>query len=95
MNTRWKELKETYFSNIWDALMWLSLLLIVLWALAKAVGLINTPLIIEMAPMILMGFAAGKFFQEQKEFRKDMRRELTELSGRILRLELAKDKEKA
>lgn len=99
MNARWEKIRETYFGNIGDALVWLSLVLIVLWALAKAFGLINTPLIIELAPIILMAFAGGRFFQEQKEFKKEMRqfknethRELSLLSGRILLLELTEKK---
>ncbi len=94
MNARWNKIRETYFGNIWDILMWLSLALIVVWALAKAAGWINTPLIIEMAPIILMAFAAGKFFQEEKEFKSEMRSALAGLSKRIFQLELTKSKTK-
>jgi len=94
MNARWKRIRETYFNSIWDVLEWLALAGIILWAIAKAIGLINTPLIIEMAPIILMAFAAGKFFQEDREFKSDIRRELTGLSARVLRLELTKGKQK-
>ncbi len=92
-------IKKTYFGSVWDILMWLSLAGIFLWGIAKALGWINTPLIIEVMPLLLAAFAVGRFFQEQKEFRNEMRqfknetcKELSGLSVRLLQLESWKNR---
>ncbi len=96
-----KRISEVYFGNVWDILMWLSLAGIFLWEVAKALGWINTPLIIEIMPLLLAAFAVGRFFQEQKEFRNEMRqfksetcKDLSGLSLRLLHLESWKNKVK-
>ena len=96
---KWKRIKETYFSNVWDILTWLSLAGIVLWGVAKAVGWISAPLIIELAPVLLAAFPFGRFFQEQKEFKNEMRqfknetcKELSGLSVRLLQLDSGKNR---
>ncbi|MBI2140967.1 hypothetical protein HYU16_00935 [Candidatus Woesearchaeota archaeon] len=94
---RFKRLRETYFGNVWDILTWLSLAGIFLWGIAKAAGWINTPLIIELAPVLLAAFSFGRFFQEQKEFKNEMHqfknetcKELTGLSVRLFHMESMK-----
>ncbi|MBI2550366.1 hypothetical protein HYV83_04265 [Candidatus Woesearchaeota archaeon] len=92
-----QRLRKTYFGNIWDVLTWLSLAGIFLCGVAKATGWINTPLIIELAPLLLAAFSFGRFFQEQKEFKAEMRefenetrKELSGLSVRLLHMESMK-----
>ena len=95
---KWRRIRETYFGSIWDIMTWLSLAGIFLWGIAKAAGWINTPLLIELAPVLLAAFSFGRFFQEQKEFKNEMRqfknethKELTGLSVRLLQLESVKN----
>ncbi|MBI2137607.1 hypothetical protein HYU12_03750 [Candidatus Woesearchaeota archaeon] len=94
MSGRFEMIVKTYFGSVWDVLTWLSLAGIVLWTIAKAVGWISTPLIIELAPILLAAFSFGRFFQEQKEFKNEMRSfksethtELVGLSARVSCLE--------
>ena len=89
-HAKWRRMRETYFGSIWDIMEWLALAGIVLWAVAKAVGWINTPLIIELVPLILVAFSFGRFFQEQKEFRNEMREFKNETRMRLLKLESVK-----
>lgn len=73
LSEKLKVVRETYFGSIWDILTWLSLAGIFLWGIAKALGWINTPLIIEIMPLLLAAFAIGSFFQDVKNFRKEQR----------------------
>ena len=92
---KWRRIRETYFSSIWDVMEWMALAGIVLWAVAKALGWINMPLIIELAPLLLAAFSLGRFFQEQKEFRKEMREFKNETCTRLLHLESVKFRARA
>ncbi|MBI3036872.1 hypothetical protein HYY73_03935 [Candidatus Woesearchaeota archaeon] len=81
---------------------WLSLAGIFLWGVAKATGWINTPLIIELAPIFLAAFSFGRFFQEQREFKYEMREfknetrnEISGISMRLHDLESGKLRAKA
>lgn len=48
---------------LYTIVFWLSMLSIVLWVILKSLGYINTPLIIELFPIISVAFGAGAFFQ--------------------------------
>lgn len=87
---KWQRIRETYFGSIWDVMEWLALAGIFLWAIAKAIGLINTPLLIELVPLLLVAFSFGRFFHEQKEFKKEMREFRDETRMRLLQLESVK-----
>ena len=81
----------------WEILVWLSLATIFVWAVAKSFGWINTPFLVELAPVFAAVFAAGGFFEYikmlGKEFRQlkfEVRHTNEELRGqdrRIIRIE--------
>jgi len=45
--------------NIWDLLAWIALASIVIWLILKTLGIINTPLILEYAPIYAAVYIAG------------------------------------
>ncbi len=45
--------------NFWDILVWVVLVGIVLWLILKAMGLINTPLLLEYAPYFGIAYVVG------------------------------------
>lgn len=45
--------------NFWDALAWIVLGLILLWLILKTVGIINTPVLLEYAPVFGAVYIAG------------------------------------
>lgn len=46
-------------SSIWDIIAWIVLALILLWLILKVFGIINTPEIIEYAPLFGVVYLAG------------------------------------
>ncbi len=82
-----KRIKETYFENFWDFLFWLSLAGIFVWAVAKGLGWINTPFIIEIMPLLFGAFAVGRFFQDVKTFHREQQKFNHEIIPRIKRIE--------
>lgn len=69
------------YTNVYAAIFWSSLLIILVWILLKAFGFIHTPLIIEYLPFISAVFGAGAFFQMVFGIR-----------GRLFKLESRTDK---
>ena len=45
--------------NIWDILAWVALAGIVLWLILKVTGVINTPLLLEYAPLFGVAYGLG------------------------------------
>jgi len=45
--------------NIWDVLAWIALLIIILWAILKVTGVINTPIWLQYAPIWPAIYIAG------------------------------------
>lgn len=45
--------------SFWDALAWIALALILLWLILKTFGVINTPAILEYAPIYAAVYIAG------------------------------------
>lgn len=45
--------------NIWDVLAWVALASIVIWAILKITGIINTPLLLEYYPIFAASYAFG------------------------------------
>ncbi len=50
--------------EISDIIIWISLLVLITYVLAKLVGLINTPEWINLIPIITLIFFAGAFYQK-------------------------------
>ena len=75
-------LKAWWPENSNQAIVLSSLLFIVVWITLKLLGIIQTPLIVEMMPLFAAVFAAGAFFSEVRRMFVDIhavRRELKEL----------------
>ncbi len=50
--------------TIWDVIIWLCLIILILYVIAKLTGLINTPEWINLLPIITLIFFAGAFYQK-------------------------------
>ncbi len=55
------------YTKIYTIIFWLSMLYILLWVILKATGVINTPELIELSPIITAIFGAGVFFQMMRD----------------------------
>ena len=53
-----------YRWDIWDVIIWLSLIILILYIIAKLIGLINTPEWLSLVPIITLVFFAGAFYQK-------------------------------
>lgn len=53
-----------YRWDIWDFIIWISLIILISYIIAKLFGLINTPEWINLIPMITLVFFAGAFYQK-------------------------------
>lgn len=97
-------MKEVDFElkrKIYDWLFWLSLLITGLWFTLKIMGVIKTPLWLELLPVASVIFGAGIFFQkvesigddlhdfklEMSEFKKDTLTELREHDKLLIGIE--------
>ena len=59
------------------------MVVIFLWAVAKAFGLIKTPLLVELLPLFAAAFAAGGFFRYVKLMFKLVRFEIGIVSSEV------------
>ena len=58
--------------NIWDLLAWIVLALIFIWLVLKTVGIINTPLWLEYAPLYGAVYLAGWYAQKLESIGKEV-----------------------
>jgi hypothetical protein len=86
---------------IYDWIFWISLVITALWFTLKIIGVIKTPVWVELIPVGSIVFAAGVFFQkvehisddlhefkaDMNEFRRDVTAELKEHDRRLVRIE--------
>ncbi|MDO8508642.1 MAG: hypothetical protein Q7S27_03070 [Nanoarchaeota archaeon] len=61
-----------YKFDIWDVIIWISLIVLILYILGKLTGLINTPEWVNLIPIITMVFFAGAFYQKVIAFMEKM-----------------------
>lgn len=54
--------------EIWDIVIWISLLILVAYILSKLFGIINTPEWVDLIPLITLAFFAGAFYQKVSGF---------------------------
>ncbi len=81
--------------NFWDALAWVVLGLILLWLILKVTGIINTPELLEYAPLFgavyLAGWAMHKLdtavddIRELKSFDKATVKEINQLKTNCIK----------
>ena len=50
-------------TKLYVLIFWLSMLSIIAWVILKVMGIINTPKIVELYPILSAVFGAGAFFQ--------------------------------
>jgi len=65
-------MSRRYRFDIWDIIIWISLLVLTAYILAKLIGLINTPEWINLTPIITLIFFAGAFYQKVLVFMERM-----------------------
>lgn len=80
--------------NIWDILAWIDLALITLWLILKTIGIINTPLWLQYAPLYGAVYLAGRAMNvldrttnDMTDLKKDIKRVEAELKSDIRRVE--------
>lgn len=81
--------------NFWDVLAWLILVLILVWIILKASGIINTPVLVEYAPyfgaVYLAGWAMKKLdtavddIKDLKRFSRDTMNEINNIKSTCLK----------
>ena len=71
----------------WMIVFWISIIITFLWLIAKAVGLINTPRVLEAIPyvggltaLLVLGKEAGRYIQKLETAISDIREIRIELS---------------
>lgn len=63
---------KRYKFDIWDVIIWISLIVLVLYIIGKLTGFINTPEWINLMPIITLVFFAGAFYQKVPSFTNQM-----------------------
>ncbi len=85
-----KELTREQFEfrdKIYSTIIWAGLALILLWYILKSVGVINTPLWIELLPVGIAVFTSGVFVQQMRTDIRDLRTDVKDLKVRMGHLE--------
>ncbi len=58
--------------DIWDIIIWVCMIILILYVIAKLTGLINTPEWVNLIPLITLIFLAGAFYQKIMGFMDKM-----------------------
>ena len=61
---KWKRIRETYFRTIWDTLAWVAFGYVVLYAILKVIGVLHSPLQIDIAAIVSVAYFVGKSAQK-------------------------------
>lgn len=62
--SKWRRIKETHFRTFWDTLAWIAFAYVVIYALLKAIGVLNSPVPIDVAGIVSIAFFVGKYAQK-------------------------------
>ena len=54
--------------DLWDVLFWIAMLFLIGYIVAKLIGWINTPELVDLIPMITIVFIMGVFYQKVISF---------------------------
>ncbi len=81
-----------YKFDIWDVIIWISLLILIAYIIAKLTGLINTPEWVNLIPLITLVFFAGAFYQKVMLFMSQMQSRTNYLKKGIDNLTIRVDK---
>ncbi len=63
---------KRYKFDVWDVIIWISLIVLILYIIGKLTGFINTPEWINLMPIITLVFFAGAFYQKVLSFTNQM-----------------------
>src|SRR3989344_5579296 len=63
---------KRYKFDIWDVIIWISLIVLILYIVGKLTEIINTPEWINLVPVITMVFFAGALYQKVLAFMEKM-----------------------
>ena len=69
-----------------DIIFWLALLVLLVWIILKAFGLINSPAIVEIIPYISGIFILGSVWQQFRNMQNDLH-QIKGATGRLLKVE--------
>lgn len=69
-----------------DIIFWLALLVLLIWIILKAFGVINSPAIVEIIPYISGIFILGSVWQQFRNMQNDLRH-IKFSTGRLLKVE--------
>lgn len=81
--------------KIYDLIFWTSMIVILVWIILKAVGIINTPVVIQLIPYAGGIFAFGVFFQVIKDLKdqmKEVKDDLKQINKRLIHVEVVVEK---
>jgi len=59
-------------NKVYDIIFWVSMLVIVVWIILKMIGVINSPVWMQMIPYMSIVFAAGAFYQSINAMKADI-----------------------
>lgn len=80
---KWKTVRETYFSNIWDTLAWVAFGYVVIYALLKVVGVLHSPVQVDIGLIVSAAYFIGKHAQKIDTCIKDIEKH----DNRLARIE--------
>lgn len=65
--------------SIWEIIAWVGLAILVVWIILKLFGIIQSPLIFEMTPIITLCLILGSLLANVKNIKSELRRTTTSL----------------
>ena len=68
--------------RIEDFVFWAAILVLVLWIIGKIVGVIHSPVLVEMVPYLSIAFGAGAFYQKISHMTAEVEK-LAEKTGKF------------
>ncbi len=80
----------SFKDKFWDAVIWISLLIIFVWVLLKSFGIIHSPVWIEMIPYYgVLGFLLGVIYKAGKivQFIKEIKKKVDLIGNKLDNIE--------
>ena len=90
-------IKKGYHLDITDILFWIGILIVIIWAIGKTIGLINSPVWVDMIPIfgaiitvVAISLKIGKILQKIEQVIKDvgnLQLEVKDMDKRVIAIE--------
>ena len=90
LRQKWKEIKETHFRTFSDTLAWIAFAYVVIYALLKVLGIINSPPSLDIGLIASVAYFLGKYAQKLDFLTKEapfVRTDLSQLKGQIIEVD--------